>query len=651
MSDEVNTTSLVPTDEVSELFESEAVHDGTGLADNSSLGLHLKRYLDSDDSNDDYSVATYEDEGNTDYKSIYDIAHKYGMSLQEFVNSNPKQAVQIAESILAAWNNILTQAAIQGGITINVNGREALTQVNKNQVRMIEVAVNNAKDQLNEVKKMSFNATRRGETHRDRMLRVMYNKAIHGDGRMAMFMYDKANDQANAIGTTYDYAVYCIIQTLFKKQLEVLNAGTGAMLICCSRRAGKTHLLVALLLIECLRNPGVICIYIGETAELSEQLIDTAANEIIRTCHLKDTHGNVLNWRKLDNGSRIMVRGLSNTKDPDQIRGNKSKVIVIDEFFHLKSELLEYLQREVLEPMQLDYADSYKFICAGTPPQIKGTYGEHVWNTWDVPHFKWTWKDNPHPVDVAKRAEYVERILAEKGLDWTSSYARREYLGEWAYDDDLLLYPEYHTYDPAERIPDAKPSRILFGIDYGVGDNDTLIGVVRDDDKKFGYEFYEAKFNRLDIKDISVSQLEYLCGKVKEAWLTALEFFKDLPAKEANKRILWDADDNDQHVTDYININVRFTERDNVPEEYYDLRINIQNAHKVDRVLMMDKIRDELRLGNLLVIKGGKLEQEINSTILKRGPNGEVYNEVDMRAYHPDLLPALRYLYFNILGV
>ena len=63
------------------------------------------------------------------------------------------------------------------------------------------------------------------------------------------------------------------------------------------------------------------------------------ANEIIRDCRLKDTKGNVLNWRKLDNGSKIMVRGLSNTKDPDQIRGNKAKVIVIDEFFHLKNRV------------------------------------------------------------------------------------------------------------------------------------------------------------------------------------------------------------------------------------------------------------------------------------------------------------------------
>jgi hypothetical protein len=342
-----------------------------------------------------------------------------------------------------------------------------------------------------------------------------------------------------------------------------------------------------------------------------------------------------------------MIRGLSNTKDPDQIRGQAAKVIVIDEFFHLKSELLEYMQREVLEPMQLDYADGYKFICAGTPPKIKGTYGEYVWKNWDVPHYSWTWKDNPHPVSVDARAEYVEKILRDKGLDWTSSFARREYLGEWAYDDDLLLYPDFFTYDPTEAIPNIKPTRILFGIDYGVGDNDTIWGAVWNDDEKRGYQFWDTKFNRLDILDRNISQLEYLCDKIKDAWRTALDYFTSsgLSPKEANKRILWDADDNDQHLTDYININLRLDD-----EGYEDLRINVMNAHKTDRAIMYDLLRDVLRTGNMLLLKGGKCAHECTSTVLKRGPNGEVYKEVDSKVFHPDLLPAMRYAMYNAIG-
>lgn len=422
--------------------------------------------------------------------------------------------------------------------------------------------------------------------------------------------------------------------------------GDGRLLLSDYTVTHNTHMLVAIILIECLRKPRTRCMYIGETMELSESLFDKAANDIIETCNLKDRRGKRFNWKKMDNGSEVMIRGLSNTKDPDQIRGQGVKVIVIDEFFHLKSELLEYLQREVLDPMQMDYADDYKFICAGTPPRIKGTFGEMAWKTWDVDKFTWTWRDNPHPVSLEARKAFVEKQLHDKGLDWSSSFVRREYNGEWAYDDDLLLYPEFHCYDPSEAIPTIHVSRVFFGIDYGVGDNDTIFGFAWDDDAHRGFQFWEDKFNRLDIKNHEISQLEYLCAQVELAWRTAFEFFPGMDYKEANKRILWNADDNDQHLTDYMNVNVRIHE-----EGFESIKLQIQNAHKTDKTIMMDRIRDLLRRADLLLISNGKTAHECLSTILKRGPNGEVYNEVDDKAYHPDLLPAMRYAVYDAIGV
>jgi hypothetical protein len=84
--------------------------------------------------------------------------------------------------------------------------------------------------------------------------------------------------------------------------------------------------------------------------------------------------------------------------------------------------------------------------------------------------------------------------------------------------------------------------------------------------------------------------------------------------------------------------------------QFPELRLNIQNAHKTDKVLMMDKIRDKLRNADLLLIEGGKAAQECEMTVLKRGPNGQVYPEVDNKTFHPDLLPAMRYALWNVLG-
>ena len=581
--------------------------------------------------------------------SIYEIAAANQKPLFAFIAEDPEYAVMVVEMSYAKWTNVMTQAALIGAITT----ADGAVSVTKNQIKALELRLKQAQSELSMVTDYAMSVTSEGKK-RDHLLRTLYMNAImHRDTRAITYLIDRIDGrpgEARIAELSYDnaYNIYMILHTLFDKQLNVLNAGNGTILVCCSRRAGKTHMLVACLLIECMRRPNTTCIYIGETMELSEGLIDAAANEIVEACHLQDKRGKRFNWRRMDNGSQILVRGLSNTKDPDQIRGNKAKVIVIDEFFHLKSNLLEYLQREVLQPMQMDYADDYKFLCAGTPPQIKGTYGEYAWKTWEVPHFSWTWRDNPHPVNVEARAAYVEQAIAEKGLTWDTPFVRREYNGEWAYDDDLILYPNYKVYDPAEGIPQWPISRVFFGIDYGVSDNDAIVGFAWSDDEGKGYELFECKFNRLDIKDRTMSQLEYLKGQVMEGWSKALDCFKiDSPetAKQANKRILWDADDNDQHLTEELGLDCKFED-----SMYAGLSLQIANAHKTDKKIMWDKIDEKMRKGELLIIKGGKLEHECISTILLRGPNGEIYNEIDDGAFHPDLLPAMRYCLWNALG-
>lgn len=617
-----------------------------------SLSMNLKKILSQPAISDLVKPGKILEINLPEYESIYEIASAHGLTVQEWVQCDPHQALRQAEIVCSKWDNLITTAAITGCIPLpdESTGEIKNYAVNKNQTKLLEVRANMAHKQLDAVNECIIMLIDSEDKRHDALEKAMYRRALRGDTRLAIYLHDRIDGrpaETKQLAVSYDntYEVYAIIKTLFDKQLEVLNSGSGVRLICCSRRAGKTHFLVGYMLIECLRKPRTTVMYIGETMELSEALVDKAVQDIIDLTGLKNKKGLRFDWRHMDNGSQIIVRGLSNTKDPDQIRGKAAKVIVIDEFFHLKSELLEYMQREVLEPMQMDYADDYTFLCAGTPPPIKGTYGEKVWNTWDVPHFTWTWRDNPHPVSVEARKEFVEKVLHDKGLDWSSSFARREYNGEWAYDDDLLLYPDFHTYDKNEAMPNIRASRIIFGIDYGVGDNDAIWGAVWNDDEKRGYQFWETKFNRLDIMNLSISQLEYLGEQVLRAWREALDYFPDLEPKEANKRILWEADDSDQHITDYFNNKLRLE-----GERYEDLRLNIANAHKTDKSLMFDKLRDCLRRGDILIMRGSKTEHELVSTILLRGPNGEIYKEVDNKAFHPDLLPPMRYAMWNVIG-
>lgn len=602
-----------------------------------------------------HSVRRHEvDEG---LDSIYEIATANRVPLLDFIMKDPEYAVMCVEMSYAKWTNVLTQASLTGLIAT----ADGNTAISRNQAKMLEIRVAQAKKELDTVTDIAVSMSNNDEKKRNHLLRTLYmNAVMHHDTRALIYLIDRCDGrpgETRVAELSYDnaYNIYMILHTLFDKQLQVLNAGNGTLLVCCSRRAGKSHVLVAASIIECMRKPNTTCIYIGETAELTEGLIDDAMNKIIDECHLQNKHGKRFNWRHMDNGSKLLVRGLSNTKDPDQIRGKGAKIVVIDEFFHLKGELLEYLQREVLKPMQMDYADDYKFVCSGTPPKIKGSFGEAAWKTWEVPHFTWTWRDNPHPSSLEARQAFVEKEIQDMGLTWDTAFVRREYNGEWAYDDDLQLYPNYKVFDPSESFPAWKISRIFIGLDYGVSDSDCIIAIAWSDDEGKGYELFETKFNRLDIKDRTMSQLEYLKMKVVECWLLALETLMTGPAKdydahalkELNKRVLWDADDNDQHITDELAVNVKLAE---YGPSYEPLRLQIANAHKTEKKVMWDKIDELMRTARLLLIKDGKAAHECESTILLRGPNNEIYNEVDEKAYHPDLLPAMRYALWNVLG-
>jgi len=566
--------------------------------------------------------------------SVYMLAAEEGVTLQDWVYKDPELALASAEQIVAMWEKVLTQATL----TQTVNG----VKFTREGVKLLERSVMNARDDVGEIKRICAGGNP-DQLRRDRLIEALYNKALNGDLRAAQYFIDRVDGKiGDEPSDKTDYSsmdnVYKIVHGLFMKQLEVLNSGPGTKILCCSRKSGKTHYLAAHALIEALKTPNTVILIIGKTMQLQENLINIELQQLIDRHALSDSKGNRLNWRHLENGSKIMIRGLSNTKDPDTIRGINAKVIIMDEFFHMDSELLAYMQTEVLEPMQLAYANDYTFIMCGTPPAVRGTYGEKVWEESTIPHFSWTYRDNPYIVDGDA---FVAQKLAEKGLDRMSPYAQREYDAKWVYDSDALLYPVYHTWDE-DKIPAFEVDSVLIGVDYGVSDNDAIIATAWDTTNRRGFVFYEERFNRLTCPR-DVTQLEYLKKCCREVWEYALDFWPSLSKREANQRITWDADSSDGHLTEELEVNLKC--------RYDGLHMNIGTAHKHDKILMQDKIRDLLRTAMLLLPKGGKTETECKLTVLKRDKQGRLTLDIDDKMYHPELLHALRYSLWTKIGL
>lgn len=601
-----------------------------------SITKDMRDFLYGKDVQESYPALKYDNTNGDLLDSIHSLAFDDGLKLDDWVRHDPDRAILNAQLVLRNWENVRTNLALSGRVNNEIASREMVSMVTK--------GCEDAKADLEHV--LLLAASSRGDEdqfRKDRLIKTLYERALKGDTRSIQYFIDRVEGKipdARLIETDYKSAglVYAIVHSLFERQLEVLNSGYGTRICCCSRRAGKSHLIAATLLIDALSTTNCLNMYIGETAKLAEGILDKAMQEIVTNCDLRDSKGNRLNWRKLENGSEILVRGLSNTKDPDQIRGHKCKTIAVDEFFHLKDHLLEYMITEVLEPMQLDYADNYRLLFIGTPPKTKGTYGEKAWDRLKVPHFTWTWEDNPY---IKNGEQYIEEKAAEKGLDLSSPEIQREYYAKWVYDQDVVLYPDFHVWTP-DTPPRFNIDKIYVGIDYGIHDNDAIIGVAWDTAQRRGFEFFESKFNRLN-RPSSMSQFEYLKGEIVQCWEYALDFWPGLDKKESNKKIVWVADTNESHVTEDMQYNTHC--------RYSEIALNMGAAHKHDSILMQDKIKDLLRTGNLLLMDGGIAVQECQLTVLKRDPAGNITLQIDDKVYHPDILHALRYALWEAIGL
>jgi hypothetical protein len=574
-----------------------------------------------------------------DYEgSVYSAAVSKGMTLREFVSTDPYSALLVAERCVTEWTDFMTEAILSNRVTT----KYGTARLNKSMADLFKLRLDQARHELIEVRKIVDSITYTG-SRTDKLINTLYNRAVeNGDTRALLYIVDKIDGKiGTSVTTEKDYAanIYLILHSLFDRQLEVINSGPGTKICCCSRRSGKSHLAVAMALISSLSTPQSNVLYIGETQRMAERIFGKAADQMVETLHLKDMTGKRLNWKKLDNGSEIIIRGLSNTKDPDSIRGLRAQVIIIDEFFHLKSELLQYLQAEVLEPMQLDYANSYKQLLIGTPPKFRQTYGEHVWKTFEFPKYQWTWEDNPYIKDGLR---YLERVCKEKGIAMNSPYVLREYYGQWVFETDFLLFPDYYTYLPEEQIPNYNINIIDIGIDYGTSDYTAIVGIAWDSEMCRGFVFYEKKFNVLTCPN-GMGMLQYLKNVVKDCWRISLDFFPSLSKKDANRRIRWSADSTDQMLTQELNRGVKL-------ESYPELSLQIIDAHRSEKSIMEDKMRDIFRTGALLLPKGGECAMECELTTLKRDDAGNPTREIDHKHFHPDILSALRYALWHIIG-
>lgn len=299
---------------------------------------------------------------------------------------------------------------------------------------------------------------------------------------------------------------------LIDKQLDFIDSPARNKIACCSRRAGKTWMLVRGILLMAHTKPDSDIAIVTDTREhikklIWDEMIDLAAD---LSMPLRANHNDLI--LRFPNKSRIWLSGIPTIKDAKKLKGFRFDLAVIDECQDVREEVLTYALDEVFAPALMDTQG--QLWMTGTPGTRKtgrwfevssGTkqnWGFWSWNQVDNPRF-------PAWAHIAAAGEdwqnfakgYVQVEILGKGFSLDDPKVRREWFGEWVEDLSKAIF-----YVPDEAIVTLEEkwnwnlARLVASIDLGYTEeaafvvNALLAGKIR--------QVYEHAQTRMSLSDI-----------------------------------------------------------------------------------------------------------------------------------------------------
>lgn len=184
----------------------------------------------------------------------------------------------------------------------------------------------------------------------------------------------------------------------------------------------------------------------------------------------------------------------------EKLRGTSLDLVIIDEGKSFPPHIIDELVRDVLEPALGDRMGT--LVLMGTPgailsgefynatsPDIPAKTGERKppVRPWDRRHewkgpfaysfHRWNTQDN---TTTAGKNSWKKALQTKKAWGWTDENPtwRREYLGQWVANENILVYrynPDKNTYDHLPDLPDGEEWTYVMGIDLGFEDDCAIV--------------------------------------------------------------------------------------------------------------------------------------------------------------------------------
>jgi hypothetical protein len=425
-----------------------------------------------------------------------------------------------------------------------------------------------------------------------------------------------------------DFTEYLINKNMIPWQKEVIKDPSHKFTLFAGRRAGKSYVMAALMLLHCLTGTDVItlpdgrvvekprqAVYIGLTLDKARaviwDLLITLIDKVRMSVKKIDNSASIIYF---SNGSSIRLWGNNSKAEREKLRGLDCSMYLLDEC--QSQQGLLYIIDSCVGPIVR--GRNGIIVTAGTAPLSAGTYWEEIINDETWSHYHATMADNP---TIPNYEHALEEVLKDNNWTKDNIVFRREYLGELAYDTELLVYPT-RTYETDTNHPKTnKFTECVIGLDFGFRDS-TAIAPILIDEEGNGWLRHEFKQPGMS----ATQKVDTIKAKIK--------FIKDT-YKLRDDQIYIFQDNSDLDIAkDLVDLGIQ----------------NVRCADKTKEDYQMQLVRDAIESGQLNCVKDSYFDQECDRVAFQWDTEHQrVIYKLDDATYHGDMVDAVRYAWYSYM--
>ncbi len=264
------------------------------------------------------------------------------------------------------------------------------------------------------------------------------------------------------------------------------------LIIHCSRRFGKSFILLVVSFVVCLKRPNTNIRYAAPTQKAVRNIIKPIVKRIQTDCPPEYR----AEWNTFDgcfrfhNGSELHVAGVNNGHE-DDLRGIDSNLVIVDEAGFVDD--LTYVVDSVLVP-QLINTNGIALLSSSSPRTPA-----HEFATTYISDAKLKDRYISYTLDDADYSEEIREEFIKEAGGRNSTTCRREYFNELIVDEDMQIVKEWKD-DYIRKADAGDPTKEEYypyyfkysAMDMGVIDYTAML-----------YSFYDFKRAKLVILDES----------------------------------------------------------------------------------------------------------------------------------------------------